>query len=209
MDLGNRSAAVAREVLSSPLRPDYNRTMPGIVAKAVLLAVALVAASDANAQTRRRREPKEIERPPAAAPIDKRDSVVAAAGPFSGRPYWLALAQCGGIYFKLNLLYTDEAVRARVVKPDPKANAELTKKLTEAIKIATTYFDAAESFLMSERGIERTDAVLTYDPQSRAVGDRYKTVDAALEAAKACPVLYQACEQAYPKACSEPLAPTT
>ena len=60
--------------------------------------------------------------------IDKRDSLVAAPGPFNGRPYWLALAQCGGIYFKLNTLYTDAAVRARVVKPDPKANAELTPK---------------------------------------------------------------------------------
>ena len=61
-------------------------------------------------------------------PVDKRDSVVAAPGPFNGHPYWLALAQCGGIYFKLNVLYTDAAVHARVVKPDPRANAEYHQK---------------------------------------------------------------------------------
>ena len=78
-------------------------------------------------------------------------------------------------------------MHARVVKPDPRANAEYTKKLIEAIKTATTYFDGAEHFLMTDRGIERTDAVLTYDGQSRAAGERLKTVDAALAAAKACP----------------------
>jgi hypothetical protein len=183
--------------------------MPGIIAKVALVTIALVAATSADAQTRRKREPRETERPPAAAPIDKRDSVVAAPGPSIGRPYWLALAQCGGAYFKLNLLYTDVAVRARAVKPDPKANAEYTKKLNEAIKTGTVYFDATERFLMNDRGIERADAVLTYDAQSRAAGDRLKTIDAALAAAKACPVLYQACQEAYPKACSETLAPTS
>ena len=61
---------------------------------------------------------------------------------------------------------------------------------------------------MTDRGIERADAVLTYDAQSRAAGERLKTVEAALAAAKACPALYQACQQAYPKACSAPLTPT-
>ena len=80
-----------------------------------------------------------------AAPPDKRDSVIAEPGsPYNGRAYWQALSQCGGIYFKLNTLYTDVAVRARSVKPDPKANAEYTKKLGEAIKTATAYFDGAE-----------------------------------------------------------------
>jgi hypothetical protein len=183
--------------------------MPGIFAKAALLTIALIAATSADGQTRRKREPREVERPPPAAPVDKRDSVVTAVGGFAGRPYWLAVAQCGGIYFKLNLFYADAAAHARVVKPDPRATAEYTKNLTEAIKTATTYFDAAERFLMTDRGIERTDAVLTYDPQSRAAGDRLKTVDAALAAAQVCPVLYQACQQAYPKACSEALPPAS
>ena len=183
--------------------------MPGIVAKAALIAMALIAATSADARTHRKRAPREVEHAPPAVSIDKRDRVVAApgAGAFHGRPYWLALAQCGGIYFKLNTLYTDAAVHARVVKPDPRANAEFTKKLNEAIKIATTYFDAAERFLMTDRGLERADAVLTYDAQSRAAGDRLKTIDAALAAAKECPALYQGCQVAYPKACSETLAP--
>ncbi len=179
-------------------------------AKAGLVAVAVaVAATGAQAQTARQkrdqRKPSEAVVP--AVPIDKRDSVVAAPGAFAGHPYWLALAQCGGIYFKLNILYTDIAVRARVVKPDPRTNAEYSKKLTEAIKTATTFFDGAEHFLMTERGLERADAVLAYDGQSRAAGDQLKTIDAALAAANACPALYQTCQQAFSKQCSEPLAP--
>ena len=160
----------------------YNRSMPEGFAKAALVALALaVAATSANAQAwRQKREQRRAPEPAAPTiPIDKRDSVVAAPGAFYGNPYWLALAQCGGIYFKLNVFYTDVAVRARVVKPDPRANAEYTKKLTEAIKTATTFFDGAEHFLMVDRGIERSDAVLTYDGQSRAAGDRLKTIDAA------------------------------
>jgi hypothetical protein len=186
--------------------------MPGIFAKAAVLALAAIAVTHADAQTRRTREPRAVEHPAPSAPsvpVNKRDSVVAVPGAFNGRPYWLALAECGGIYFKLNLLYTDAAVHARAVKPDPKANAEYTKKLTDAIKTATTYFDGAERFLMTDRGIERTEAVLTYDPQSRAAGDRLKTVDAALAAANVCPTLYQACQAAYPKECSETLSPTS
>jgi len=189
------------------VQPAYNGAMPGIFAKAAVIAIALIAATSADAQTHRRRAPQEVEHAPPAVSIDKRDSVVAAPGAFNGRPYWLALAQCGGIYFELNTLYTDAAVHARVVKPDPKANAEFTKKLNEAIRIATTYFDATERLLMTDRGLERANAVLTYDAQSRAAGDRLKTIDAALAAAKACPALYQACQAAYPKACSETLVP--
>jgi len=200
---------MGREILNPTARPDYNRAMLGIVAKAALIVLALVVATSADAQSRRsKREPKDVERPAAAPPVDKRDTVVAIQGsPFNGRPYWFLLAQCGGIYFKLNLLYTDTAVRARSVKPDPKVNTEFTKKLNEAIRTATTYFDAVERFLMTDRGVERTNAVLTYDPHARTAGDRFKTVDAALNAVKACPALYQACQQAYPKACSEPLTP--
>jgi hypothetical protein len=182
-----------------------------MLAKTVLCVVACcVAAASVPAQTtRHKREQRPAE--PAVPPpsIDKRDSLVVAASAFNGRPYWLALAQCGGIYFKLNGFYTDAAVHARVVKPDPTANAEYTKKLHEAIKTATTYFDGAERFLMTDRGVERADAVLTYDAQSRATAERLKTVESAVAAAQACPALYQACRQAHPKLCNEPLTPAS
>lgn len=182
--------------------------------KIALLLISLVAATGADAQTRHRqqrqqREPKEVEHPISSAPVDKRDSVVAGQGAYAGRPYWAALAQCGGIYFKLNTLYSDIAVHARAVKPDPKINAEYTKKLNDAIKTATVYFSGAEHLLMTDRGLERVDAVLIYDEQSLSAGDRIKTIEAALNATKACPLLYQACQQAFPKACSAPLTPTT
>jgi hypothetical protein len=168
--------------------------------KAAFLVFALVTATGAAAQNR-----KPDAKPAPAISGDKRDAVVSGVASYSGRPYWLALAQCGGIYFKLNVLYTDIAVHARVVKPDPRVNDEVTRKLTEAIRTATTFFDGAEHFLMNDRGIERTDAVLVYADQSRAAGDRVNTVDETLSAAKSCPVLYQACQRAYPKACDETL----
>jgi hypothetical protein len=144
------------------------------------------------------------EKPLPAPPPDKRDSVVVAPdSTFNGRAYWLALSQCGGIYFKLNTLYTDVAVRARVIKPDPKANAEYTKKLNDAIKTASAYFDGAERFLITDRGLERADAVLTYDSRSRDAGNRVTTVDAALAAAKPCSALYRVCHETFPKACRE------
>jgi hypothetical protein len=185
--------------------------MLGTTIKIAFLVISLVAASGAEAQTRHRqqREPKEVEHPIPSAPVDKRDSVVAGQGAYAGRPYWAALAQCGGIYFKLNTLYSDIAVHARAVKPDPKINAEYTKKLNDAIKTATVYFSGAEHLLMTDRGLERVDAVLIYDEQSLAAGDRVKTIDTALNATKTCPLLYQACRQAYPKACSAPLTPTS
>jgi hypothetical protein len=191
----------------SSLRPAYNRVMPGPFAKCALIALVLFAATTAQAQHYRRREPRAAEPATPPASVDKRDSIVGAPGPFNGRPYWLALAECGGIYFKLNVLYTDAAVRARVIKPDPHANAEYTKKLNEAISIATAYFDGAGTFLRTDRGMGRDDAILTYDPQSRAAGDREKTIDSALAAVKSCPALYQACQAAYPKACGATLAP--
>jgi hypothetical protein len=199
---------MGRAVLNSLQWLPYNRAMPGIIVRCALIAIALLSATSADAQRHRRREPREVERVPPVS-VDKRDRLVATSGPFSGRPYWLALAQCGGLYFKLNSLYTDAAVHARVVKPDPRANAEFTKKLNEAINIATLYFDAAERFLRTDRGLERDDAILTYDPQSRAAGDRVKTIDAALAAAKACPALYRSCRAAHHKECSEPLAPSS
>jgi len=181
--------------------------MPGRIARSTLFALSFLAATSAVAQTHHRRAaPSEDEFSPPPLAGDRRDAAV-PTGAFSGRPYWLALAQCGGLYFKLNALYTDAAVHARVVNPDPRANAEFTTKLNEAIRIATTYFNAAERFLAADRGLDRDNAVLTYDGQSRAAGDRVKTIDAALAAAKACPALYEACQQAYAKACSERLVP--
>jgi len=188
----------------------FDSVMPGTFAKFVLLvAAAAVAAASAQAQSRHRieREPKQVEHPAPPVPVDKRDRVVAAPGAFASRPYWLALAQCGGIYFKLNVLYTDVAVHARVVKPDPKVNTEYTKKLNDAINAATVFFNSANQFLMADRGIERDDAVLLYEAQSRAAGDRAKTIDEALAAARSCAALYAACQQAHAKECSEALTP--
>jgi hypothetical protein len=175
----------------------------------IALGCAFLAASGADAQTRRKHavEPKQVDHPMPAASADKRDSVVTTPGAFTGRPYWVGLAQCGGIYFKLNTFYADIAAHARAVKPDPKLTTEYTKKLNDAIKTATVFFSGAEHLLMTDRGFERIDAVLTYNEQSLASGSRIKTIDAALSAAKACPALYKACQEVYPKACSEPLAP--
>jgi hypothetical protein len=180
--------------------------MPGTVSKLALVAIALLVATSANALRFRRHVPRKTERPPPVS-VDNRDSIIAAPGPFNGHPYWLGLAQCGGIYFKLNVLYTDAAVRARVVKPDPHVNAADTKRLNEAIDIATTYFDAAESFLRTDRELSRNDAILTYDPQSEEAGDQIKSIDAGLAAAKDCPALYQVCETTYAKICSQKLVP--
>jgi hypothetical protein len=190
--------------------------------KAGLIAAVLAAATSAQAQTHRRHErlSPDNDRPAPTVPVDKRDSVVTAPGPYAGKPYWLGLAQCGGIYFKLNVLYSQIAVRARVIKPDPTLNNEVTNKLNDAINTTTVYYKAAERFLMNDRGIERLDAVLAYADQARAAGDRFKAagddpnaingaITAALSAAGSCPVLYRSCQAAYPKACSDQLAPTS
>ena len=185
----------------------HNHPMSKVLGQAALAALALaLVATSLHAQGRNKREQRRSPEP--AVPTvstDKRDSLVGASGPYSGRPYWLALAECGGIHFKLNVLYTDVAVRARVVKPDPRINAEYTKKLTEAIKTATIFFNGAERFLMTDRGLERADAVLTYDSPSRAAADRVKTIDAGQAAIQSCPALYQACRDAFPKQCNEAL----
>jgi hypothetical protein len=187
-----------------------------LITIALLGATVLAAAGSAQAQSRRHRERApgaETDRPAPAVPADKRDSTVAAPGAFNGKPYWLVLAQCGGIYFKLNVLYTDVAVHARVTKPDPTLNNEVSRKLNEAIRLTTIYYTAAERFLMADRGIERTDAVLVYYEQARAAGDKIKGSDTAAAilagqaAEKVCPVLYQACQAAYPKACSDQITP--
>lgn len=202
---------MGREILNHPSPPAvYDYAMPGFFGKCALVTVALVvAATSADAQQRHRhhRISREPERAASAVSVDKRDTVVTVPGVFQGRPYWLALAQCGGTYFKLNVLFTDAAVHARVIKPDPHANAECTRKLNEAIRTATTYFDGAENFLRTDRQLDRDSAVLTYDGQSRAAGERIKTIEAGVAAVKACPALYQACRAGHPKICNETLMP--
>src|SRR5215470_11424740 len=172
---------------------------------AFIAAVALVmTATDAQSARKRERAPAEAP-PPPAAPPDKRDRLVAAPGtPFNGRPYWQALAQCGGIYFKLNSLYSTAAIQAKVVKPDPTANAAFTKKSDAARRTATAFFEAAERFLVADRGMAREDAIMTYDARATAEGDRLKTVEAAEQAIKPCPALYQTCRDLSPKICTEP-----
>jgi len=167
-----------------------------------MLALSVTTGADAQPRKKRVREP--AERPPPATPLDKRDSVVAAPGsPFNGRPYWQVLGQCGGIYFKLSTLYTEIAVRARAVKPDPKINAEYTRKLNDASTVATAHYVGAERFLATERGLDRAEAVMTYDAKAREAANRISTIEAAVAAAKPCPALYELCHQAYPKFCSE------
>ncbi|HXX51802.1 MAG TPA: hypothetical protein VEI98_11035 [Xanthobacteraceae bacterium] len=179
--------------------------------KVMLFAMTLVATTSVYAQTRHRheREPRETEHAAPAVSVDKRDTIIPGPGAFSGKPFWLALAQCGGIYFKLNVLYTAVAVQARAVKPDPKLNSEYTQKLNDAIKTATAFFSGAEHFLMTDRNLERIEAVLIYDEQSRAAADRVKSAEAGISAAKACPALYEACQKAFAKVCNESLAPTS
>ena len=90
--------------------------------------------------------------------------MVAAPGtPFHGKAYWQATAQCGGIYFKLGTVYSDAAIRAKVVKPDPAAYAQLTKEADGASRTATAFFEAAERFLVADRKLARDEAVMTYD----------------------------------------------
>jgi hypothetical protein len=157
-----------------------------------------------RATTPRARKNVERERPLPAVPVDKRDRVVVAPGtPFHGRAYWLALAQCGGIYFKLRSFETDAVIRAKVIKPNPTELAAFTKKADAAAGAATWFFDAAERVLTVDRKIARDEAVLTYDPQANDAGDRLRTVEAAQAATKPCPALYQACHANHPVVCRE------
>ncbi len=138
----------------------------------------------ADAQTKRRGKKEEQAAP--TAPGDKRDRVVAAPGtPFHGRAYWQATAQCGGIYFKLGTVISDAAIRAKVVKPDPAAYAQLSKEADGASKTATAFFEASERFLIADRKVARDEAVMTYDAVASSNGDRVKTAEAAVQAAKA------------------------
>lgn len=177
-------------------------SMPNMKINAVTLlcaAALIISATTADAQTRRQRE-----RQPPEPAGDRRDRIVNAPGtPFHGNPYWQALAQCGGAYFKLGGLYNDIAIRARVIKPDRATDAEFSKKYDEANRTASAFFDAAERMLITDRNIERPDAIMTYDARASAVGDRLKTVEAAVQATQACPALYRTCRQAFERICQE------
>ena len=168
-----------------------------------LVAFALIASGSAADAARRAKKPAE-EAAPAPSPIDKRDRTVTAPGsPFNGRAYWQAAAQCGGIYFRLNTLYSDAAASAKVVKPDPTSYTRLTKEADTAVATATTFFDASEYFLATDRKLARQEAMLTYDPIGNSAGERLKTIDAALQAAKPCAELLKVCRAAHPQACAD------
>ena len=172
------------------------------VAIATILLLALSSIADAAPSKRRAKKQEEAAPPP--TPVDKRDRVVAAPGTaFNGRAYWQAAAQCGGIYFKLGTLDSEAAIRAKVIKPDPAAYTNLTKEADQASKSATAFFVAAERFLIADRKVSREEAVVAYDPVASSSGERVKTLEAAMTAAKPCPELYQACHGAYPQVCSE------
>jgi hypothetical protein len=176
------------------------------IAIATILLLAL--SSVAGAESKRRAKKQQQEAAPPAAPADKRDRVVSAPGTvFNGKVYWQATAQCGGIYFKLGTVYSDSAVRAKVIKPDPAAYTSFTKDADSANKTATAFFDAAERFLIADRKLTRDEAVMTYDVLASASGDRIKTAEAAMAAAKPCPELYLACRSAFPQICNEKNVP--
>lgn len=177
-----------------------------VVAATAILLVAL--SSSVQAEASRHSKKREQAATP-ATPADKRDRVVTAPGtPFHGKAYWQAAAQCGGIFFKLGTVYSDAAIRAKVIKPDPAAYTRFTKQADDANKTATAYFDAAERFLMADRKLARDDAVITYDPTATDSGERVKTAEAALAAAKPCPDLYKACRGAFPQVCNDSAALT-
>ena len=180
---------------------------PNRFCAAVLLAIAIVLPSypAEAAQRPKKGEPAA----PAPTPGDKRDRTVGAPGsPFNGRAFWQAAAQCGGIYFKLNSAYSEAAISAKVIRPDPAAYTRLSKDADGAAARATAFFDVSERFLVADRKLARDEAVMTYDPVASSAGDRLKSIEAALQAAKPCPELYQACRSAYPQICSDAAALT-
>jgi hypothetical protein len=176
--------------------------MGPIVKAAVIVLVATLMIEGVAAEGRRKREREKVAPPP---PPDKRDRLVNAPGmPFHGRPYWQALAQCGGIYFKLNTLYAYAAIQAKVVKPDAAANARFSKQSDAARRTATAFFEAAERFLIADRGVGREQASVTYDAKATEEGERQTSAESAEQAVKPCPTLYQTCRDAFAKICSEP-----
>ncbi len=163
-----------------------------------LLLCSLVAVPIAQAQ-RSKQQPA-----PAQPSGDRRDQVVAAPGtPYHGRAYWWAAAQCAGIYFKLGTLYAEEATRIRAAKPDPAAAAALSRSAESAGRSSASFYEIAERFLATDRGLSQEAAVQAYDGQAAAAGDRHKSIDAAVKAAEACPALLETCRGAVPKICGE------
>lgn len=172
--------------------------------RAVTVIVVFAIAATFSAADAARRLKKQDDAAPAPTPGDKRDRVVTAPGtPFNGRAFWQAAAQCGGIYFRLNTLYSDAAVGAKVIKPDPAAFTKLSKDADGASATATTFFDVSERFLVADRKVTREDAVMTYDTVAYSAGERFKSVEAALQAAKSCPDLYKVCRGAFPQVCND------
>jgi hypothetical protein len=194
-------------ILSENRWPTFRDHAPAshrFIASFTIVTVVL-ASLMAQAATR----PKKAEQAPAPTPGDKRDRIVAAPGtPFHGRAYWQAAAQCGGIYFKLNSVYSDAAITAKVIKPDPAAYTRFTKEAEAASIAATRFFEASEHFLVADRKLGRDDAVLTYDPVANSAGERLKSIDAAVQAAKPCAEFYNTCRGAHPQMCSETTALT-
>jgi hypothetical protein len=171
--------------------------------RAVTLIALAIAATLSTADAARRLK-KQEDAAPAPTPGDKRDRVVTAPGtPFNGRAFWQAAAQCGGIYFRLNTLYSDAAISAKVIKPDPAAFTRLSKDADGASVNATAFFDVSERFLVADRKVSREDAVVTYDNVAHTAGDRFKSVEAALQGAKPCPELYRVCRGAFPQVCND------
>jgi hypothetical protein len=155
--------------------------------RAVTLIALAIAATLSTADAARRLK-KQEDAAPAPTPGDKRDRVVTAPGtPFNGRAFWQAAAQCGGIYFRLNTLYSDAAISAKVIKPDPAAFTRLSKDADGASVNATAFFDVSERFLVADRKVSREDAVVTYDNAAHTAGDRFKSVEAALQGASRVP----------------------
>jgi hypothetical protein len=177
------------------------------IAIAAILSIGLSSFAAAQSQSKRRSGKQDAA--PTTAPVDKRDRVVNAPGTiFNGKAWWQAAATCGGIYFKLGTAYSDAAIRAKVIKPDPPAYAALTRDANGASRNATAFFDAAERFLIADRKVAREEAVMTYDAVASANSDRVKTIDAAVQAAKPCPELYNTCRGAFPRVCDDTTALT-
>ena len=171
------------------------------VTTAAILLIALTLSAAAETPKRSKKQ-QETAAPP--SPADKRDRTVSAPGtPFNGKAYWQATAQCGGVYFKLGTVYSDAAIKAKVVKPDPAAYAQWTKEADGASRTATAFFEAAERFLIADRKLARDEAVMTYDVVASANGDRVKSAEAAVQAAKGCPELYKTCRGAFPQVCND------
>jgi hypothetical protein len=170
---------------------------------AAIAVIVAVSCGDAAGQGKRAREREAAPAPPA---VDQRDRLVQAPGSrLAGKPFWHALSQCGGIYFKMSTLHADAAAQAQVVRKDANAAKKLARQAEAARRSATAFFDAAEMVLMADRGIARPEAILTYDGLATEAATRLKSIEAASEAAKPCRPLYEICHKSLPKICGDAL----